>query len=520
MPLHCRQFPYSDKEFPKVFDDIPSCLHARNQIRCKRSSNKVFPSYTQSFYTIALQSELDDFISQITKSKPRTVSLSKKETSQLLPKETLKSINALKPSLGTYSCDMESVASTLRYVFKFHKKGIYVQIRDGKLTYFVPFSNTQYKNQLSQPDVRKASKLFENNIKKECWLKDPQQWYVDGCLIKPKQNWYCNTPDWYYAEYWYLLTLLLKKYKKKVNDIDFIINVANFPLFFCEHCEDNKKRTWYHPHEEIKNTIHGKAPGHLQTAVPCPVFSSFKRAYHNDILIPSGYDVAMASKKVFIGTASKTSGCSSMFPDMNDKLQFHEKNDKIIWRGGLSNCGGTRTTSCRYKVASLKGCDSFLDAKVTDAGLDTVRKSFNKPISRTDQPSPDEIGPSIGREEFLKYKYILMLGGTNTNASLPYFFNSNSIVLFGGDKGYIMWYNHALKKDKQYIRIDCEKNNEELSKDLRQVVERTKTKQGVEKMKLMNKNARTFYNTYININFMVDYMFWLINNTTNYNQGS
>jgi hypothetical protein len=223
----------------------------------------------------------------------------------------------------------------------------------------------------------------------------------------------------------------------------------------------------------------------------------------------------MSSKKVFIGTSSKTSGCSSMFPDLNDKLQFHEKNDIIIWRGGLSNCGGTRTTSCRYKIASLKGCESFLDAKVTDAGLDTVRKSYNKPIGKTDLPTPDEIGPSINREEFLKYKYILMLGGTNTNASFPYFFNSNSVVLFGGDNEYIMWYSSALKQDKQYIRIDCEKDNQELVKDLRQVVELGGTKQGIVKMQKINKYAKAFYKTYINMDFMVDYMFWLINNATN-----
>lgn len=117
MPLPCKQFPYSNKDIPKVFDDIESCIQVRNQVRCKRSTNKAFPSYTQSFYTIALRNELEDLISQIRKSTPPTNRLSKTETSRLLSKETMKNINALKPSLGTFSCDMDTVASTLRYVF-------------------------------------------------------------------------------------------------------------------------------------------------------------------------------------------------------------------------------------------------------------------------------------------------------------------------------------------------------------------------------------------------------------------
>ena len=240
--------------------------------------------------------------------------------------------------------------------------------------------------------------------------------------------------------------------------------------------------------------------------VPCPVFSGFKRDYHNDILIPTGYDIQMASGKVFLGTSSKKSGRSHMFPPLHDTTPFAAKRDAIVWRGSMSTCGGTTDTSCRAKVASLPAetTSSFLDAKLVHGDDTVVHKTVGTEFHRA-RIDARSFGVPMSRDEQLSHKYVMMLGGTNTNASLPYFFQSNSLVLFGGDHGgYKMWYSDTLRPGKHYLPVDCSLPADRLAVELKAVVD-AGLRDSMPYERIV-RNAQAFYRAHITMDAIVDYM--------------
>ena len=104
-----------------------------------------------------------------------------------------------------------------------------------------------------------------------------------------------------------------------------------------------------------------------------------------------------------------------------------------------------------------------------------------------------------------------MLGGTNTNASLPYFLQSNSVVIFGGDDNYKMWYSEALKHNEHYIRINCDSHVDEITKELKMIVQKGNSKEGIRIYKDIIKNSQKFYKNYINMNLMADYLYLTLN---------
>ena len=507
MFVSCKQYPLiKNTDFDVSFNDVSSCEKVKNNIRNKLSTNEHFKSFTQSFRTLATDTELDMLIKSILEVPPSKY-IDKLESLKHIPPSTRALFDTLDMNLGVYEYTPESVVNTLKYIFKHHKRGIFVQIRNGQLRHFCPFSNANYMNNLSKKNIYLAKNTFSHTIKQNGWIRDPSQWYTDGCLIKPGKNWICNTPDWYYAEYYYLLQHMLKRHKRHVNDVDFIINTANFPLFRCRKTKKGIK--WFHPHEMLVDSLHAPPPGTLK--IPCPVFSAFK-SQHNDIYIPSGYDIDMASGKVFLGTSSKSTGCSYMFPKLEDNLTFSKKLDKIVWRGALSNCGGDRKTSCRFKIASIQS--DILDAKITDASTDAVRKTFGSPIATTAKVKPIEVGQTLSRNDFLKFKYVMMLGGTNTNASLPYFLQSNSVVIYGGDNKYKMWYSDALKPNQHYLGFDCDANTNSINEELSKIVAHGKTKDGQKMYKNIVMQAQSFYKRFLNMNVMADYLYIQLNSIT------
>ena len=72
-----------------------------------------------------------------------------------------------------YSLAPVNAVATLRYVFEHHKRGIYVQIRDGKLRLFSPFANIEYRNHLSPGQINRVKAVFADEIRTKGWLPDP-----------------------------------------------------------------------------------------------------------------------------------------------------------------------------------------------------------------------------------------------------------------------------------------------------------------------------------------------------------
>lgn len=405
------------------------------------------------------------------------------------------------PSIGQVSSSYDDVCRTLAYVFTHHKRGIYVQIRNGALRLYVPFSNVNYRNQLSARAYDAIRKAFPTEH--QHWAP-AESWYADGCLIKPMKKWLCNTPDWYYGEYLELLGHLIKRHGSVVPDADFIINTANFPLL---HCSSWSPETCFHPHDDIFDTPCAPAPGTIG-GVPCRILSSFKRSYHNDILIPTGYDLQIATKKFFLGSSSRQSACTETFvpSEIIAPPKFAARLDKIIWRGSLSTCT-TRQDSCRVKASRLSG--PLFDTAMGNRFEFYVRKQENQSWHAASKHTSSK-STFITYDQMFRHKYVLVLGGTVSNSALAFYLQYGSVVIFGGDRNYLMWYSKLLLPGKHYIALDCAKALPDMQRDLEKVVNDGRTARGCAAMAKIAAASVKFYNTYITLDFMADYMLWVL----------
>ena len=67
---------------------------------------------------------------------------------RVVPKEINKEWSPAIHPIYHYPTD-ETALNTFKYLFYKFKKGIFVQIRDGKIAVFLPFDNQQYVNEWS-----------------------------------------------------------------------------------------------------------------------------------------------------------------------------------------------------------------------------------------------------------------------------------------------------------------------------------------------------------------------------------
>nr|WRJ69646.1 Glycosyl transferase family 90 [Oceanusvirus sp.] len=419
------------------------------------------------FKTVTTEKELEKVLSSVPPEASVAASpATRKRASSSVPKALSR------VSLRKVDPERQKAIESCRFVFRRHKIGILVAIRNGTLAVFRPFSNVDYKNDLTEAQVdalEGQKKLWEKN-----WLNEPREWYRDGCVLRPGKKWKHNTPDWYHAEYRYLLERMLDVHPD-TPDATFVINYSNFPT--------------------------SEAP------VPdAPILSSFLRKDSPGGFIPSGYDIQMATGRFFLGNSR--SACSDMFPRYPDgDAPFSEKKPKAVWRGALSTCETSRDVSCRMKIASL-GSPSV------DAGITSFQTNLPR-AHKGEAFLPRAAGvpvPPMTRADMHANRFVVVLGGTNTNASLPYSMQSSSVVVFGGDDGYDMWYSDAMEPWKHYVPLDCQADASDMRAFFDALVRESETAAGQKKFSDIARHARSFYRDYMDLDVMAEYLYRVLGN--------
>ena len=82
----------------------------------------------------------------------------------------------------------------MKYMFYKLKFGIYVRIVNNKLVLFVPFNNTQFKNDWWETLIINGNKTWDqyNREKKNTnFEKDGSKWEINNCLL---DNNLCGLP--------------------------------------------------------------------------------------------------------------------------------------------------------------------------------------------------------------------------------------------------------------------------------------------------------------------------------------
>ena len=391
--------------------------------------------------------------------------------------------------------------STFEYIYNNFKKGMYVQIIDNKVNIMLPFSNVDFKNKYTEELQINTTKFhtFEEMYKKICQFEGRH--YVPNKVSWFKDKWYCNNG---LVRYEYpikendsginmikdMLTTLCEK--RIVPDCEFFIHKRDFPLLSLHG---------YDPYTALvpENT---KMTGIKDYFLP--VLSMCSRHDLADIPVPTWEDWCRASyqydKRVF-------SKANKEYP-IDIISDWDKKKPTIVFRGSSTGLGTTVNTNPRFFFSKLSQYSNqywedgtpLLDIGITKWNI-RPRKQY--PTDYLDIPNPTEMEinliSSLTMYEQSEYRYILHLPGHSCAYRLSQELGMMSVIfLYPFD--YHLWFFPLLKPFVHYIPLVKGFDEHEIFEKIRWCEENP------EKAQEIAKNAFEFYNTYLTMDSILDFL--------------
>jgi hypothetical protein len=394
-----------------------------------------------------------------------------------------------------YSSSMSKRDSlTFDYIFDNFKKGIYVSIKDNKIEVFLPFSNTNYKNDWSQflkvPEKYKRGSILKKQIKdikklesKIYWMKndpdivafakendskknfskkkdvnsDPSRWYANNYMFRNEINWKDKTDlsgtidegDKSIANFLELLTELCLY--RNIPDSTFFINPRDFPIL---------KKDGTHPYDAIFKPNNDVPEITKKQKKFSPIFSQAVTSDYLDVSIPTDDDIVNFLKVITLPSCKEPT-------DFNRKLpKWSSRKDTAIFRGSATGGGLTEKNNKRIQLAYISEIteeQGLLDCKLTSLNkrmkkdplndyLDYLNPNkmitgsiFNLPRDILEMvPINDLVGKFMDMSDQLKYKYVIDVEGHTAAFRLSELFSRKSLVL-KVDGPWTLWFEKSLK---------------------------------------------------------------------------
>lgn len=383
-----------------------------------------------------------------------------------------------------------SVTNTFNYIFNKFKKGIFVQIRNGEVSVFLPFSKHNFINEWSH--------LIELNPKYESWESFFRYIYTrEGRDFKPQRvnkfidRWYANNALIRYEFPIHendsgvaVVSDMFKELCKhcEVPDMEFFVNKRDFPLL-----RKNKSESYDFIFGDEQPLISHNYNNYA------PILSMCSTTEHTDIPIPTWDDwgrVCSFENKFF--PKLPNSSYSHMFD-----VKWENRKNEAIFRGSSTGFGTTEKDNMRLKVARMSQEDTtgLLNAGITKWNL-RPRKIKNTPYFDTihsDLPLVD----FVGVEEQASYKYIINIDGHVSAYRLSMELSMGCCILLVQSK-FRLWYSHLLKPWVHYVPVkeDCS----DLLEQIQWCVNND------DRAREIAQNAREFYDKHLSKMGMLQYL--------------
>lgn len=400
--------------------------------------------------------------------------------------------------------DALSVDNTFNYLFNKFKKGLFIKIKNNKLDVFLPFSKHNFVNEWgNRIETRNIINFFQyiqdlqNNFSNKKYQFNPNkvnieatEWYSNNCLIRYEKP--INEGDTGIISMKHMLETLCAN--RKVPDIEFFINRRDFPLI---------KRDGTEAYNHVFDSDNLPLVSHNYSKYS-PIFSMVTTDKFADIAIPTSEDWnrVVAKEKIVLD--------DMIFEDESKyDLPWNEKKPIAVFRGSSTGCGVTSETNTRLHLAKLsyeniKDTDGlpFLDAGITEWNLRPRKLQSEKKLTTINVNNLEfDLVKKMSTIEQSKYKYIINVDGHVTAFRLSRELSMNSVI-FIVDSEYKLWFQNLLKPYKHYIPIKA---------DLSDLIDRIKWAKSHDKeCEEIAKNAKQFYNTYLQKEGVLNYLQELI----------
>jgi len=471
---------------PDYYPSIEECAKAKYD---RKRSNPRYKGFCQAHFTAGDEEQFQMWRDRQNGNLcPDPIDL----TSNLFAETTV-----LHPWQGNSDITAQYVDSTFRYIFHKFKKGIYVRIRDNRLTTFLPFSNANFRNEWSHLIAFDPTKYtnFEDMIRKistteghspeRCKInKFTDAWYANNCLLR--NEFPVNEGDSAVAHVRDMLLELCDH--RQIPDIELFINRRDFPIM---------KRDWTEPYHHIFNSDKYPLISHVHHKYT-PVLSSCNTDDFADILLPTWEDwsrVSAAENRYFDHVA-KT------YPNFD--TPWDDKKPTAVFRGSTTGAGVTIDTNMRLKAAYLSHTTApedgvpLLDAGISKWNLRPRKLCEEKYLQTIDITSlPFGLAKFFSTEEQSTYKYILNIDGHVTAYRLSLELSMRSVILLVKSP-YKIWYSHLLEPYVHYVPV---------AEDLSDLLDQIRwCREHDDECRQIAINAFEFHNKYLQKKGMFDYL--------------
>ena len=393
-----------------------------------------------------------------------------------------------------------SIENTFNYMFFKIRLGIFVEIKDNKLSNFIPFVNPDYKNEWKNQiyfpkgvtDYHKYRSKILNRYER---LEDLDKWSSNNCLIG---NWINSdniVGDMGWNELYEMLNELCKN--RKINDITFFINRRDHPAI---------TRKLEEPYFHIWDSMEKELVSHKYNSY-APIFSYCSSSHFADLMLPTYACWREITQKYY------PTSCSNLNKD-EIVSDWDKKKATAIFRGSATGCGIDTSTNQRLKIAELSHLWKFNNKYNKNNKVDGIpyldagvvgwnkrdKKFINKPVNIINvKKLKFRKVDYISMNQQTSHKYIIHIDGHVAAYRLSKELSFGSVILkVESLYDYQLWFTSLLKPWIHYIPV-----KKDLS-DLDKMI--TWCKNNDSKCKSIAENAKIFYKKYINRDYIYDYL--------------
>lgn len=346
--------------------------------------------------------------------------------------------------------DDQVLNDTGRYIMDYHKKGVYVSIKDNKLKYFLFLNKENYVAP------------YQNKIKihpRIKYDKNTPNFRLTNCLLRIKRQRKLKKVDFYIMEILYFLKNLVNS--KTVPDCNFYINYKDDLLIH------KKNNIYYTPFPDVFGNVlledewQGTKLGRL--------FSICHAKNYSDISFVAPDDIIRINKLYSTDEEGKCVN-SYKYNEESANIKWENKKPILFFRGTSTGCGNDIYTNQRIKLAYFDakwnadlgedlGKDNskqIIDCKIVRWAYRLKKTEKDKVFDRIYDEKLKEQGITLGNkvpiDELFKYKYVINVDGNVAAYRLGFLFSLNAVV-FIVDGKYKLWFQDKLVENKHYIRI-------------------------------------------------------------------
>jgi hypothetical protein len=391
-----------------------------------------------------------------------------------------------------------AVMNTFNYLFHKFKKGIFLKIKNGQVSVFLPFSKKNFTNEWSRrirvdPKygdimgfIRHIQSLEGRRFFPKSINKFFDSWYANNCLVRyefPISEGDSNNPN---------MSDMFKTLceERKVPDMEVFINRRDFPLL---------KKNGTEPYSHMYDTSNMPLLSHNYEKY-APVLSMVTTNNFADIPIPTGDDWARVSRSEGKFFARSCSRGFEVTP-----VPWDERKPTAVFRGGSTGCGVTIETNQRLKLAYISHTTPndtdglpLLDAGITNWNLRPRKLKKQRYLQTIDIKSlPFGLVPRLTPQEQAQYKYVINVEGHVAAYRLTLELGSGACVLLAASK-YKMWFSNMIKPWVHFVP---------LKSDLSDIVDKIKwCKSHDAKCQEIAANSQAFAAKYLCKDGVLDYL--------------